>query len=117
MLANAKCVASPWGAVSIILMRTAGFFLWGEVTGDLNVAIHTNLVPRLNMRRTIPTVPIFSRCGILVELLEHITSEEIYPVNAHLYCTNYKQQLSISATKYSMYIRTLTFIAVFNFHL
>jgi hypothetical protein len=33
ILANVKCVYLPWGAVSLILMGTAGFFLWGEVTG------------------------------------------------------------------------------------
>ena len=75
MLANAKCVDLPWGAVGLILMGTAGFFLWGEVTGDLNVATHTILVKRLKMRRTIPPLPNFSRCGILVELLEHIINE------------------------------------------
>jgi hypothetical protein len=77
MLANAKCVDLPRGAVSLQLRERAGFFLWGEVSGDLNVATPTDLVPRLKMRRTIPTVPNFSRCGILVELLEHIINEEI----------------------------------------
>jgi len=71
-------------------MGIAGFSLWVEVTGDLNVANYTNLVPRLKMRRTIPTLPNFSRCGILVELLEHIINEEIQSVNAHLYCNYYK---------------------------
>jgi len=57
--------------------HTNGFFLWGEVTGDLNVATHTDLLPRLKMRRMKPTLPNFSRCGNLVELLERIINEEI----------------------------------------